>query len=231
MITGRHFKTPFSMDLNECNENDFDGVFYTIIRFEQFIITLKKKIDSDNQEILDKLKNEEDINSLNISPFELTNCLDYFSDNLLKSFIVSIYSYFEHKLEQISEISQHHLSTAKKIKDYKRNSDGKGASDIEKFNSYLKFEIIPDLHQHDLIFQEILKWKDLRKRIVHNNSFVDKNSVGIDSFSSIKIENDYIKITDEHDLLQFLKLIDKYLNAIFALINTKYDLIEYLKPK
>ena len=219
----RNFINPFSNELNFCYENDEDGVYFTIRRFEQFIYTLEKKIAEDNENILKELEDEdEDVVRSILNQYDVQNSLHYFNDTILKSFIVSIYSYFEHKLKQISEISEKYLQPSKNIKNFKN-----GVSDIEKYNSFLCSEIIPDLISLDLDFQKIKKWKELRRLIVHYNSIIDGSNLDLSTYNSINDEYGVIKITDNKDILDLLNQIEIYLKAVITLINDKYKLVVY----
>jgi len=160
---------------------------------------------------------------------DITNSLDYFSDIVIKSFVISVYSYFEFKIKQFAEISSKHLGN-KKIEKYAKSVNGKQVSSIQKYNSFLIREIVPKLKEQNKTFSKIIKWNYIRNKIVHNNSIINNESIDLKDFKSITIDSDTIKFKDKTDLLEFLSLIDSYLEKIVELINLKYDLIHYNPP-
>jgi len=104
MFEARTFLNPFSIELNDCNENDEDGVYITVKRFEQFICNLEKKIGEDNGRILIEIQKEEsDIAISMLNQLDVSNSIHYFNDTILKSFVVSIYSFFEYKLQEYQQ--------------------------------------------------------------------------------------------------------------------------------
>ena len=227
MFVARTFINPFSIELNDCNENDEDGVYMTVRRFEQFICNLKKKIDEDNERILCEIQKEEkDIAISLLNQLDVSNSIHYFSDTLLKSFIVSIYSFFEHKLNQISLICKRHLKLKTQTKNYAKKVKGAN-SYIEKYNFLLTSEVIPNLKNYESKFDTIKKWKELRNLIVHNNSIIKSNYPDISSFPTISIVDEVIKIVGDKDVLDFLYLVEAYLKIVVDLTNEKYDLIKY----
>jgi hypothetical protein len=227
MIRIRYFKNDFSAELNECSENKGDGIYFTIRRFEQFIFTLDDKIETDNRKIIENIKNtDDDFKSSYLSQLEISNSLDYFRDSVLKSFVVSILSYFEFKMDQLSHITEKHISVENKIKKFKK-LDGITVSEIEKYNSFLVSEIIPDLEDLKSDFEEIKIWKDIRNLIVHDYSMVNKIRMDLSKFTSFKVVFDKVEIQNNKDIIDFLYHIEDYLNNVAGLINKKYDLIEY----
>lgn len=200
----RNFEGDFSLELNGCYENESDGVSISILRFKYFQKSLIEKIELDNHLILEELKNEDyDVARSMRSQPDVSFKLDFFIEQILKSNVVAIYSYFEFKLGEISLICEKNNANYRKIECFKKN-EGKTVSIIQKYNSFLS-EVIPDLIDHSPIFQEILTWKDIRNGIVHDNS-------------TLKTEND--------DILDLLNKIEKYLDTIVRLINSKHGLIK-----
>ncbi len=227
MFVARTFTNPFSIELNDCNENNEDGVYMTVRRFEQFICSLKKKIDEGNERILFEIQKEEnDIAISMLNQLDVSNSVHYFNDTLLKSFTVSIYSFFEHKLNQISLICERHLQLNTQIRNYAKT--GKALNSlIEKYNFFLTAEVIPNLINYESKFNTIKKWKELRNLIVHDNSIIRNNEFDITTFSAIRIEDGVIKLHGDIDVLDFLYLVEAYLKIVIDLTNEKYDLINY----
>ncbi len=226
MIESREFFDKFSTELNCCAENENDGIFMTISRLKHFVSTLKEKIDQDNKEILSSIKNEEhEIACSLLNQSEVISRLDYFSDILLQSSIVTIYSFLEYKLSQVAKICEEQLTPIGKIKSYEKNGI-KLVSAIEKYNSFLKSEIIVDLELYSENFREILKWNNARKYIVHKSK---RNATNLDlsNFNSMTFEYGTLHIKDESEIFDFLILIEDYLAKVVDLINTKYLLIQY----
>jgi hypothetical protein len=216
----RNFESDFSLELNGCYENESDGVFISISRFKYFQKSLIEKIESDNQLILAELKNEDyEVARSMRNQTDVSFKLDFFIEQILKSNVVAIYSYFEFKLSEISTICEKNIHPKKKINQFKKGSY------IEKYNLFLS-EIIPDLIDHSSIFQEILTWKDIRVDIVHYNSNVEKTNPENLSFSTLETENGIIRFNNGDDILDLLDKIKKYLGAIVSLINSKYGLIK-----
>lgn len=227
MIKIRNFKNEFSGELNECNENKDDGVYYTIRRFEQFIITIDDKIEQDNREIMEIIKNtDEDFAVSYLSQLDISNSLHYFKDTILKSLIVSVFSYFEFKMNQFSQITEKHVPVKQKIDSFKK-IENKYVSDIEKYNAFIISEIIPELKCFYSEFEQIKIWKNIRKPIVHHNSVVNRIKIDFSKFTSFQVYLEKLEIQNNKDILDFLCLIEYYLNTIIELINKKYDLIEY----
>jgi len=229
MFTARSFKNQFSIDLNNCNEDEFDGVTVNAMRFELFISSLNQKINEGNNKLLEEFKDEdEDVAWSMYNQFHVYNSLNYFSDSVLKAFVISIFSFFELKLKQFSEICEKQEFTTKKISDFKKTQK-KVVSSIEKYNSFLISEVIPELSQLDSDFNELIIWKDLRNLIVHNNSILKNHNIDLTTLKSIKIEYDKLKIVDNNDVLRFILLVEGYLEGIVYLINQKYNLCEYTR--
>jgi hypothetical protein len=220
MIEGRTFVNKFSNELNCCYENEDDGVFYTIERFEHFLITLNNHIDNINSNIIKDIKKEDYEVAMNIlNQHETVNNLCYFKNTILKSQVVAIYSYLELKLEQITTISKDHIRTIKGVKYYKN-----GDSDVEMYHKFLISEIIPDLAVYE--FEKIINWQKIRKNIVHNKKF-EELKIDLSSYPSLKEEFGLLKITDISDIREFIKLTGIYLKTIVDLINKKFNLIQY----
>ena len=224
MFESRTFINEFSENINATAENDIDGIFITIQRFAQYISTLKKKVDADNINILKLLKSidENEALSLSIRP-DIVNQLDYFSNILLQSSIVSIYSFFDTKLEQLAIICKKHVPNTKTIDSFRYSGD---QSYIEKHNSFLKSEIIPDLEVYSDNFERMLIWKNVRNYIVHRSKR-SADMLDLTFLNSITSENGKLHIKDEKDILEFLILVEYYLEMVIDLINTKYLLIQY----
>lgn len=225
----RHFKNQFSEELNYCNENDIDGIIITIRRFEYFIKSLTKKIENDNKLIQIEISKEQDANiAFDIQrQFNVDTNLNYFLDNILKSNLVGIYSYFEHILKRICEICESNLKTAKALKSYKKKSNS--GSYTNKYNLFLTDQIIPLLSKESGNFNRILIWNELRNDIVHRNSSIERfNPQNLKHVSLIVVENTF-RFLKSDIILEFLSEIENYLNQIINLINERYDLIEYTK--
>jgi hypothetical protein len=217
----RNFEGDFSLELNGCYESESDGVFISILRFKYFQKSLIEKIESDNQLIINELKNEDyEVARSMRNQFDVSSKLDFFIEQILKSNVVAIYSYFEFKLGNVSSICETNIHPKKKMKSFTKGSY------IEKYNSFLISEIIPDLIDHSSIFQKILTWKDIRVDIVHFNSNIEKTNPENLSFSTLKTENGIIRFNNGDDILDLLDKIEKYLDTIVSLINSKYELIK-----
>lgn len=206
----RNFEGDFSLELNDCYENESDGVFISISRFKYFQKSLIEKIESDNQLILAELKNEDYEVARSIrNQFDVSSKLDFFIEQILKSNVVGIYSYFEFKLGEISLICKKNKANSKKMECFEKKG-GKPVSIIQKYNSFLISEIIPDLRHHNSLFKDFLYWNKIRNSIVHNNS-------------ALKTENGIIGFNNGDDILDLLDKIEKYLDTIVSLINSKKD--------
>ncbi len=227
MFESRQFKNQFAIDLNYCFENNVDGVYDTVRRFNQYLLTLQSRIEEDNKRIREEIRNESEDVALSMLNDESTqNQLYFFSDMLLQSTVVAIYSYLDIKLAELATICAKHSTKKCSINWYKYNKKKETISDIEKHHAFLQNEIIPELVGSDELFQQLLKWKNLRLFLVHKNEkkFKDKDS---DFFRSIKVSKSGISFSSNDDILDFLKLVDDYLNAIVNYTNEKYDLVEY----
>lgn len=199
----RKFKNSFSEEINSCNENEIDGIVITLKRFEYFIKSLAQQIEDNNANVLEEIKGEGyEISSSIKSQFNNDSNLNYFLESILKSYLVSIYSYFEHILKEISNICDNNLKPTNRLKKPFNNY-------ALKFNSFLKLEIITKLTEQDSLFQNILKYKKIRNDIVHNS--------GGTTFLNYK---------NSDDVIEFLDLVKEYLNIIIEDINEKYQLIE-----
>lgn len=206
----RIFTNEFSEELNGCYENECDGVLISIARFKYFQKSVIAKIESDNKIILSNLNNEEyEVANSMRNQFDNSTKLDFFIEHILKSNIVAIYSYFEFKVGEISTICEKNIHPKKKIKSFTKGSY------IEKYNSFLISEIIPDLTVDNSLFKELSSWTEIRNGIVHNNS-------------TLKTKNNILRFKNGDDIIKLLDIIEEYLNIIISLINSKYDLINYI---
>lgn len=222
----RNFKDDFSLELNYCYENESDGVFISISRFKYFQKSLIEKIESDNQLILEELKKEdhEVARSMHNQP-DVSSKLDFFIEQILKSNVVAIYSYFEFKLGEISLICEKNKTNSRKIKCFEKK-EGKPVSIIQKYNSFLISEIIPNLIHHNSLFKDFLYWNKIRNSIVHNNSTVKETNTKNLSFSTLETKNGIIRFNNGDDILELLDKIEEYLDTIVSLINSEYRLIK-----
>lgn len=199
----RKFKNSFSENINYFNENESDGIVITIKRFEYFIKSSTQQIEADNAKILKEIKGEDyDVAYSIKNQFNNDSNLNYFFENILKSYIVSIYSFFEHSLKEISNICDNNLKPRNRLK----KPSGSYAS---KYNSFLKSEIITELSENELIFQSIMKYKKIRNDIVHNSG-----------------DTTFINYQNNDDILIFLDLVKRYLSIVIDRINEKYQLVE-----
>lgn len=222
----RIFINDFSIQLNECNENDSDGISISILRFKYFQKALIEKIESDNKLILAELKNENyQVAESMRNEFDINSKLDFFIDQIIKSNVVAIYSYFEYKLGEISTICEKNKN-CKKIESFKKINN-ETVSIIQKYNAFLISEIIPELSNHNSLFEYLLTWKDIRVDIVHYNSNVEKSNPINSSFSNLKTEYGFIRFKNGDDIINFIDKIEEYLNTIVRLINSNYNLINY----
>lgn len=220
----RIFTSAFSLELNGCYENESDGVSISILRFKYFQKSLIEKIESDNQLILAELKNEDYKVARSIrNQIDVSSKLDFFIEQILKSNVVAIYSYFEFKLSEISTICEKNIHPKKKINQFKK--EGRGSL-IEKYCSFLISEIVPELSNYNSLFEALLTWKDIRVDIVHYNSNVEKSNPVSSSFSALKTEYGIITFKNGDDIFGLLDQIEKYLDTIVNLINNKYQLIK-----
>lgn len=220
----RIFTSAFSLELNGCYENESDGVSISILRFKYFQKSLIEKIESDNQLIFAKLKNEDyEVARSMRNQIDVSSKLDFFIEQILKSNVVAIYSYFEFKLSEISTICEKNIHPKKKINQFKK--EGRGSL-IEKYCSFLISEIVPELSNYNSLFEALLTWKDIRVDIVHFNSNAEKTNPENLSFSTLKTENGIIRFNNGDDILDLLDKIEEYLGAIVSLINSKYGLIK-----
>ena len=164
---------------------------------------MAQQIEDNNANVLEEIKGEGyEISSSIKSQFNNDSNLNYFLESILKSYLVSIYSYFEHILKEISNICDNNLKPTNRLKKPFNNY-------ALKFNSFLKLEIITKLTEQDSLFQNILKYKKIRNDIVHNS--------GGTTFLNYK---------NSDDVIEFLDLVKEYLNIIIEDINEKYQLIE-----
>jgi hypothetical protein len=220
----RHFKNEFSEEINSCNENESDGILITIRRFEYFIKSVSNQIESDN--ILIKNEINKEVFEVAISmrkQFNIDSNLNYFLDNILKSNLVGIYSYFEHTLKNISKICESNISTTKTLASFKNGSL------INRYNSFLIDQVIPLLSNENQSFERILVWNKLRNDIVHQNSFIEKFNPKDLVHNSLLIQEDTFQFLKSDIIIEFLHEIESYLFKIIKLLNEKYDLIEYSK--
>ncbi|MDV7139478.1 hypothetical protein R3X28_11355 [Maribacter sp. TH_r10] len=219
----RHFKNSFSEQLNSCNENEVDGIIITIRRFKYFIESISEQIDKDNKAIQIDLSNEDTEVALDMRmQFNIDSNLNYFLDNILKSNLVGIYSYFEYTLKKISKICESNLNPRKTLGSYKS-----GAL-INRYNSFLIDQVIPLLSAENAHFEKILVWNQLRNDIVHQNSIIERFNPQDLKHSSLLIKRDSFQFLKSDIILDFLFEIESYLYIIITLINKKHDLIEYV---
>jgi len=230
MFEGRAFKSDFANELNACYEDETNGVYATCLRFKQYVQTLKDKIEADNRRILAEIKGEDaDVARSMLNQEDIDNQLHFFTDMLFQSAIVAIYSYCDIKLAELTRICAKHCTTKCSISWYgnkKHTADNKTPSDIEKHHNFLKNEIIPELAGAGELFQQLLKWKDLRLFLVHKNE-TKFGLIDVSFFRSMKIEQNWISITNEQSVLDFIELTSEYLGSIVDLVNEKYQLVEY----
>lgn len=220
----RHFKNSFSEQLNYLNENEIDGILITIRRFDYFIKSITKQIESENKLIHDEISKEDtEVAILMQKQFNITTNLNYFLDNVLKSNLVGIYSYFEHILKNISKICEANLNTPKTLESFKS-----GAL-ISQYNSFLIEQVIPSLAKEDVHFKRILVWNKLRNDIVHQNSIIERFNPKDLTHDSLLVKGNTFRFLKSDIILEFLTEIEEYLNKIIILINEKHNLIEYSK--
>jgi hypothetical protein len=217
----REFRNKFSEEINALNEDENDGIYITNKRFQYFIDSLTNQIETNNNEILKEIEEEDsDVRISMLSQFDVDSNLNYFSDTILKSILVAIYSNFENRLDKISEICEENLVLKKGIKDFKKGSI------INKRNDFLKSEVIPEVSSLKSDFDKILVWNQIRNDIVHNNSMVDRFNPDKFDHPSLIVKYDRIILKDRIVILEFLNLTSKYLMNIIDEINKRYDLIE-----
>jgi len=213
MIHGRKFINQFSEELNYCTENDNDGVYDIMIRFNQFVKTVEEKIDSDNTKILEELDKEDPrtAHSMLQQP-HIINSLEYFKDIVFKSLFVSAYSYFEYKFLQIAKVCEKHVPKIQTIKEFKREIEKQNQprmSSIEITKLYIE-QFIPDLTAIDPDLEKIITFKKIRDIIVHENS-EDTKQIST-SIESITIDEDHkIQIVDRRFLVDYLQLVENYI--------------------
>lgn len=217
----RSFKNSFSVEINDLNENEIDGIIITNKRFKYFIESVSQQIENDNKKILEEFQGEEyDVASSMLNQFHVDSNLNYFLDTILKSNLVAIYSNFENRLDEISEICKRNLPKTKCTCEFKNGSI------INKRNAFLKSEIIPKIDSLKSDFNQILIWNRIRNDIVHNNSITSKFNPESYNHSSLIIEHNKILFKNSNIIIEFLELTSKYLMNIIDYINEKYQLIE-----
>ncbi|WP_320168180.1 hypothetical protein [Mangrovibacterium marinum] len=232
MFEGRKFKNDFANKLNACYEDETNGVYATCLRFKQYVQTLKDKIEDDNRRIMSEIKREdEDVARSMLNQEDNVNQLGFFTDMLLQSTVVAIYSYFDIKLAELARICAKHSTKKCSINWYgkkEHTNDNRTPSDFEKHHAFLKNETIPELAGSEELFQQLLKWKNLRLFIVHKNETKFKE-IDVNYFRSIGITQSWVSFNNEESVINFIELANRYLTSIVDLVNEKYQLVEYQK--
>ena len=217
----RHFVNEFSEELNFTYENESDGILITSLRFKYFTNSITKQIGKENDAILKEVQKEEPDVRLNmIGQFHYDSSLNYFTDNVLKSNLVSIYSFFEHSLIRIAKICESHNTVTKPLIKFKKGSY------IYKSHTFLKTQIIPNLDKQNL-FEKIEFYNKIRNDIVHHNSELLNFNHLLFSHEALEIKNKTIHLLDKSFVLDFLELITSYLRNLIKELNDKYSLVKY----
>lgn len=218
----RTFVNDFSIAINGLNENDYDGILITIERFRYYLSSISENITKENARIEGELKKENtDIRLDMMRQFDVETKLNHFLNLLLRSAVVSIYSYFEHSLYSIANVCETYLKPSKKLKTIKHGPLIKRYYDFINQTNSIKNK------KTEAAFREILIWNKLRNDIVHNNGQIDRFKSGMLSHKSIEVKVNQVIFKDVDVIIEFLELIALFLADIIDKINTKHKLIEY----
>lgn len=196
-------------------------------RFDYFINTIIDNSNTETIQIRKDISQEDEYTQHSMyNQFDVNAKLFHFKDYILKANIVSIFSFFEVSIRNISRICEKHSPKSNKIDDFKGNNG------LVKINKFLKNET-PSLTKHTEHWCKLMIWYKIRNDIVHNNSVITKFNKDI-KYESLKYEIDYESneeifiFKDEIPVLSLLKYIKEYLKFIIDGINEEYNLIEHI---
>jgi len=230
MITVITYKSQFGIDLNTIVNGDSaeTGLVYDKLRLKQFLATFDKKINEDNLQFIESVKNEEEEIRLSmLSQFDVDNSLYYFKDILLKSIFISSYSMLESRLIKTCEICMQHND----ILPYKIFRNKKGNWNGFKIAiDYLATEMKINTSTLVADLDTILKYKEIRKAIVHYGSVIDESkTVGFFSKDEgISINDGLITINDRKFVEKFIDLSCDFISRLIAIMIIQLELIEKL---
>lgn len=228
MFTIITYKSQFGIDLNTIVDGDSSetGLIYDKLRLEQFLTAFDKRIDEDNLQFLESVKNEEEEIRLSmLSQFDIDNSLYYFKDILLKSIFIASYSMFENRLIKTCEICTQH----NQIVPYKTFRKKKGRlSEIEIAVDYLATEMKISTNALFKDLDIILKYKEIRKALVHYGSMIDESKK--DGFlpkdNGLEINDGIISITERKFVESFIDLSCDFISRLIEIMNIQLELIE-----
>ncbi len=219
-------KNDFAIELNDIFDSP-DGIYFETLRLRQFIDTINKKIDADNDIIISELQKEEPDVYLSMSQQPNIDCsLNYFQNILLRSIFITSYTILEHRLRDICIVCSKH----KVDNDYnKYRKAHPRSSDLIAPKEFLETKLQLNLGDLNDIWVSLKDYHKLRKLIIHGHSEIEiiKLTKLIDTKSSKQLlENN----GNEWDKLFVLEFIDKsyyLLDSLIKLLNTEYNLVSY----
>ena len=233
MFQGRKFLSPFGAELNLIYDGTADniGVIYDDIRLKQFLSTIDKKIESDNNDILESLKYENpDVYASMAKQLDYDNSLFHFKDLLFKSVLLIAYSLLEKRLTEICFVFSKYNSKS----DFKKFRKKYGhISDIEIPKKYLKEEMNVCLDTIESDWNAIGEFRVIRKLIVHDASEIDDISK-VSFFHKdpdISLDDGHLKIVNRNFVLRFLNLSKCVLEKLIKTINVQFNHVKHISSK
>lgn len=228
MFTQITYKNKFGIDLNTIVHGDAmeSGLLFDKLRLKQFLATFEDRINEDNLQFLEAVKNEkEDIRLSILSQFNIDNSLNYFKDLLLKSVFISSYAMFENRIIKTCEICMQHND----IVPYKTFRKKKGnLSEFETAVAYLGSEmkintntLLPDINI-------LLEFKDIRTAIIHRGSEIDISKLYKFSFKDSGLVNNdgILKFNNRKFVEKFIDLSCDFICRIIEKMNIELELVE-----
>jgi hypothetical protein len=226
MVRGRKLKNKFAEELISCLENETNGKYQIFLRYELYLEKLDSHIQESNKKIKEDLEKEDgELRSSLLQQSDIDNSLNYFSDLLYKSILVSIFSYLELKVSEIAEICEAHVSTDKKINNFKKS--GRNLGFLEAHLEFINSEIVHIINYEEIAL-DIKNWKDIRNYIVHHNPTEKLPSQSFLEGNFMRIEYSTLKFLNKQSASNFLTLSDGLISNLADSIEKKYDLVRYL---
>ncbi|OUR93996.1 hypothetical protein A9Q87_04630 [Flavobacteriales bacterium 34_180_T64] len=230
MITGKPRNTSqFVSELEAFYSTDYyDGVYFDIYRFKQFLIDFENQLLKTNKNIIKELEKEEpDITISMMREPHIDNTLNRFPEILKKNSYITVYAYLEAKLFELIKLIEKHFPKKMTFKDYIKSvprTKSKVVMMLKYFEDILKltFDSKKEIDKFE-------NYRFIRECIVHCNSDIsiskDKNKIDqiIKKTSELSSNDNIIQINDNSYILQLAELTNELFKKLIQIASIELN--------